>query len=216
LKRLILTAILAVAVALPCAAAPNLYGTSGLMEVPDDLTFEVGAFVPAFHTVRTGDNPNIFTVGFGVTPNLSVSGGVVTNGGTDTLLNAKYRLSPETAGRPSIVVGVVDAASELTDDPGLYILFGRNLTGAAEQIVAGPSRPLRGYLGFGTGVLKGLFVGLDWTLAPQLSGMVEFLSDDSRLNVGIRYALTNEVRVDVGVLDLDDLTFGISYNVLRF
>jgi len=226
LKRLFFAALVAVAVLsviVPAAAAPNIYGTSGLIEVPDDLIFPVGAWVPAFHTIQgDGDSDtNFFTIGTGILPNLSISGGIVDNDDSEVFINAKYRVSPETADRPSITIGVVDATSEFDDDPGLYILFAKNLTAAAEEIAGGESKPLRGYLGFGSGFFDGVFVGLEWVLTPKLTGMVEYLSapygdDDSHFNGGIRYALTNELRLDAALIDFDDLMLGISYNVVRF
>ena len=209
-------------------AAPNLYGTSGLIEVPDDRIYAVGAWSPAYHTVLdindSDNNLSFFTIGTGILPNLSVSGGIKTNGDSDVVLNGKYRLVAESASRPSITIGVVDALGDLAinDDPGLYIEVGRNLTAAAEEVAGGDSKPLRGFLGVGTGVLQGVFLGLDWTLTPKLSAMVEYLSGDdglvgdSHFNAGIRFALTNEIRVDAAMVDFDDFSAGISYNVLRF
>lgn len=232
MKTLSLTAVIAATLILsaviPAAAAPNLYGTGGLIEVPDDTTYPVGAWAPAYHrVVNIGSSEtdlDFFTVGVGITPNLSISGGVASNGDDDVLLNAKYRLSAEMADRPSITIGVVDAAGDLNseDDPGLYIVFGKSLTAAAEEIAGGESKPLRGYIGFGTGVLDGVFLGLNWTLTPKLQAMVEYvnsdegLDDDAHFNGGIRLALTNELRVDASLIDFDDFSFGISYNVLRF
>lgn len=228
MKKLVLSAILAGALILSAvgmaAAAPNIYGTSGLIEVPDDIIYPVGAITPAFHHV-SGDNDtdlNFFTVGAGILPNLSVSGGVIDNDDSEVIINAKYRLAAETVDRPSITFGVVDAAGKLNvdDDPGLYVLFGKNLTAAAEEVSGGVSKPLRGYLGFGTGTLEGFFVGLDWTLTPRLSGIVEYVSEgirnDSHFNGGVRIAVSNEVRIDLGLIDFDDFTAGISYNAFRF
>lgn len=228
LKKLVLTAILAGALILSAvgmaAAAPNIYGTSGLIEVPDDIIYSAGSVTPAFHHV-SGDNDtdlNFFTVGVGIMPNLSVSGGIVDNDDSEAIINAKYRLSAETVDRPSITFGVVDATGELNadDDPGLYVLFGKNLTAAAEEVSGGISKPLRGYAGLGTGTLKGFFVGLDWTLTPRLTGIVEYVSEglesDAHFNGGIRIAVSNEVRLDLGLVDFNDFTAGISYNALRF
>lgn len=211
-------------------AAPNIYGESGMIEVPDDATYAVGTVTPAYHGVYSVESNgvnsthNFYTVGVGLLPNLSVSGGVISNGGTNALLNAKYRITPETANRPSFTIGVTDMLGEVgrSDSPGLYFMVGKNLTSAASEVVGGESKPLRGYLGIGTGVLEGVFVGLDWRLAPKVAGMVEYLSsdqgltDESHFNAGLRFALTNEIRLDVGTYAFKGLTAGISYNALRF
>jgi len=228
LKRLVFSAILAGVLILAAvgmtAAAPNIYGTSGLMEIPDDIIFPVGSATPAFHHISGEGNSdlNFYTLGVGILPNLSVSGGIVDNGDSEVILNAKYRLVAETADRPSITFGVIDATGELDadDDPGLYVLFAKNLTAAAEEVAGGVSKPLRGYAGFGTGTIEGFFLGLDWTLTPRLSGMIEYLSEgltgDSHFNGGVRIAISNELRIDLGMIDFDDFTAGISYNALRF
>ncbi|MBI2842800.1 MAG: hypothetical protein HYX78_05315 [Armatimonadetes bacterium] len=233
MRSLILVASLAVTLTLvafgPAAAAPNIYGTGGLIEIPDDTLYPVGSITPAYHgifNIGPGDEDlSFFTVGVGILPNLSVSGGVASNGDDDAVINAKYRLTPESADRPSITIGVVDAVGDLNteDDPGFYILFAKNLTAAAEEVVGGESKPLRGYLGFGSGVLSGLFLGLDWTLTPKISAMLEYvnsdegpLDGDSHFNGGIRIAVSNELRIDLGLIDFDDFTAGISYNVIRF
>jgi hypothetical protein len=233
LRKLALAALLAgalvLAAVIPSVAAPNIYGTSGLIEVPDDIIYPVNTLSPAYHGVFNADNDNnsdstinFFTVGLGILPNLDVSGGVKTDGDTDVIINAKYRLATETSDRPSITVGVIDAAAQFADDPGIFIVFGKNLTIAAEEISGGVSKPLRGYAGFGTGALSGFFLGLDWTLTPKVAAMVEFLtsdkaiSDGTHFNAGLRFAISNELRVDVGTVDFSTLMAGISYNVIRF
>jgi hypothetical protein len=233
LKQLAFVTLLATALilsgALTSVAAPNIYGENGLMEVPNDQTYPVGTITPAYHGVYsvdvggTNETVNFYTVGVGILPNLSVSGGFKTNGNTDAIINGKYRVTAETKDRPSITVGVIDAASKLSisDDPSLYVLLGKNLTATAEK-VAGDSKPLRGYVGLGTGVLKGFFTGLDWRLTSKFSAMLEFVgsdegvSNDSHLNGGIRYSVTKDLKVDVGLYNMKDLSAGVSYSPLKF
>ena len=228
MRKLALAALLAgalvLAAVIPSVAAPNIYGTSGLIEIPDDIIYPVNTLSPAYHGVFNTDDDtiNFFTVGLGILPNLDVSGGVKVNGDTDVIINAKYRLATETADRPSITIGVIDAAAQFADDPGVFIVFGKNLTAAAEEVSGGVSKPLRGYAGFGTGILQGFFLGLDWTLTPRVSGMLEFLTSDqgisggTHFNAGVRFAVSNELRVDLGTVDFSTLMVGVSYNVIRF
>lgn len=232
MKHLALVALVAatlvLSVVIPAAAAPNIYGTGGMIEVPDDLVYPVNSLTPAYHTIinigSSDTDLSFYTVGLGIIPKLSISGGFVANGDSEALLNAKYQVSPETVDRPSITVGVVDALGKLNadEDPGLYIVVGKNLTSAAEEVAGGESKPLRGYLGFGTGTLEGLFLGLDWTLTPRVSAVIEYvnsdqgLNDDAHFNGGIRVALSNEIRLDLSMVDLSDFSAGISYNAIRF
>lgn len=227
-----ITKIAALATALACAtvisatAAPNIYGTGGLMEVPDDTIYAVGTLAPAFHTVvnssDSDDSLNFFTVGTGILPNLSISGGLKSDGSTDAILNGKYRFLAETTTQPSVTAGAIDLFSNVSSDATLYVEVGKNLTAAAEEVAGGASKPLRGYIGVGTGLLNGVFAGLDWTLAPKLSAMLEYIGSDkgltgnSHFNGGLRLAVTNNLRVDLGAIDFQDFTAGASYNFLRF
>jgi hypothetical protein len=223
-----IVAAMALSATLAAVAAPNIYGENGLIEIPDDTLYPVGSVTPAYHAVLdVGPNDetnNFYTVGVGIFPTLSVSGGVKTNGGTDAVINGKYRLLAESAERPSVTLGVIDAAGQISnnDDPGAYILLGKNLTAAAEEVAGVQSVPLRGYLGFGTGVLSGVFFGLDWRLTPKFSAMLEYVSSDKGLdedphvNGGIRYAVTPDLKVDVGTVAFSKFTAGISYTAIRF
>jgi hypothetical protein len=207
-------------------AAPNIYGTGGLIEVPDDTITAVGSFAPAFHSViDVGDSStslNFWTVSTGIIPKLEVSGGFATDGDSEGFLNGKYRVLSETKTVPSVTVGVIDAFANLSDDATAYIEVGKNLTSTAEEVAGRASKPLRGYLGVGTGILDGLFLGLDWTLAPKFSAMFEYigsdkgLEGDSHFNGGIRYAVTDKFRVDASLIDFKDLSLGVSYNALKF
>ncbi len=220
LKRLALTTLVAGLLVLgliPAFGAPNLYGTSGLMEIADDSIQPVKSISVGYHGISNGGTVNFYSLGVGIAPNLEISACVLSYGGTETTLNAKYLVTPETATRPSVTVGVVDALEKWSDDPGLYVLLGKNLTSAAEEIAGRPSKPLRGYLGFGMGAAKGLLVGLDWSLAPKISAMAEFRTEwESHGNIGIRYAATDEINIDLGLYDFKDFTFGASYTAIRF
>jgi hypothetical protein len=230
LKKLVVLALIAALGVLPIAAstaALNIYGESGLIEVPDDSTIAPGNVAVAYHGVynigSSNEDVGVFCVGVGIMPNLSASVAFWNDGESATSLNAKYRISPETVTRPSITVGVLDIASDLTDDnPALYVVLGKNLTTKAETIAGRPSKPLRGYLGFGTGMLEGVFVGLDWTLTPKLSAKLEWISSnqgysgDSHLNAGASFEISKGLRAEAGLLDLKDVTVGVTYSVLKF
>lgn len=109
---------------------------------------------------------------------------------------------------------MLDFSGELdpNDDPGIYVLFGKNLTPMASDIAGEPSKPLKGIVGFGTGLFDGLFASLDWTLNPRLSLMAEFVDfGESEFNVGVRFALTDQLRGDLALIDGENLGFGISF-----
>ncbi len=209
------------------SAALNIYGESGLIEVPDDATIAPGNVAVAYHGVynvgSSTEDYSIFSFGVGIMPNLSASVALWNDGDSATSINAKYRISPETVTRPSITVGVMDIFGDLTDDnPALYVVIGKNLTTKAESVVGRASKPLRGYLGYGSGMLEGLFVGLEWSMTPQPSAKVEWISSDkgyrgdSHFNAGASYEFSKGLRADVGFIDLRDVTVGVSYSALKF
>ncbi|MDO8682892.1 MAG: hypothetical protein Q7N50_05355 [Armatimonadota bacterium] len=232
MKRLTVSVVIGIALlvagSLAAFAAPSVFGTSGNIITPDDTIVAPGGLNLAYHGIvdfaGSDDTLNIFGGNFGLFPNLEVGAAVATNGDSELLLNGKYRLLAETASRPAITVGAIDLSSELFSDAGIYILFSKSLTQFAEEVADRPSRPLRGHLGLGDGPLSGVFAGLDWTLTPKLSAMLEFISDSelegggggSLFNGGLRYALTDEIRLDASLIDFDDFSFGASYQTLKF
>lgn len=214
-------AILLLAVGGGAFAAPSVLGTSGNILTPDDTILASGAFNIAYHGISDGDTIQIFAANIGLLPNLEVGAAVKTNGDTDVLANAKYRVLSEAAGRPAITIGAIDIGSQFTEDPGVYILLSKSLTPWLEGAAEKPVGPLRGHIGVGGGVVKSIFAALDWTATPKLSVMAEMISDsqfggDTMFNAGIRYAFTNDVRLDIATLDFDDMTYGISFQALKF
>jgi hypothetical protein len=210
------------ALATAVCAAPSIFGPSGNIMTPDDTIVAPGGFNIAYHGIDVGgdDTLSVFAGNVGVFPNLEVGGAFATNGDDEFIINAKYRLLAETATRPAVTVGVIDLASDFTDDAGLFVLFSKSLTQVAEEITDSPSRPLRGHIGLGDGLLSSVFFALDWTFTPQLSLMLEYVSDSdfggSLFNGGLRYAFGNGLRADLSLIDFDDLSWGISYQTLRF
>ncbi|MDO8589544.1 MAG: hypothetical protein Q7T82_21175 [Armatimonadota bacterium] len=204
------------------SAAPSVFGTSGNIITPDDTILASGAFNIAYHGISTdGDNANFFAANVGLLPNLEVGATVATDGDTDVLINAKYRVLAEAASRPAVTIGVIDAGQQLTDDSGFYILLSKSLTPVVESATEKTVGPVRGHLGFGSGVVQTIFAALDWTVTPKLSLMLEVISDselpqDSMFNIGGRYAISDDLRLDLGLIDFDDLTYGISYQALKF
>ncbi|MCL6519970.1 MAG: YjbH domain-containing protein [Armatimonadetes bacterium] len=217
--------VLAIGSLLVCAylgiasAAPSFFSTSGNILTPDDTLLSTGGFSANYHAIEIEDTDQTQTIigaNVGVTPSLELGVARVDfdNGNEETIINGKYLLFPETAVRPSLVLGVLDLGGELDpdDDPGIYVLLGKNLTPMASDIAGEPSKPLRGVIGFGTGYFDGLFGALDWTISQRMSLMAEYIdTGDAQFNVGIRFALTDTLRGDVALIDGDDLGFGISF-----
>lgn len=222
-------AVMAALISGTALAAPSYLGITGNILTPDDIVLSPGDFSANLHSFQGDNNPLIFAAEAGVTEGLEVGIGSFDPDapGVDksTFLNAKYEILVETTRVPSVVIGAADLTGELDPDgdPGFFIVFGKNLTPVATDIAGEPSAPLRGILGFGGGIYGGLFAGLDWTLTPKVSAMAEFIadanmrgiaSDESLINIGVRLAITDELRVDAALIDGNDLAFGISF--IRF
>lgn len=197
-------------------AAPSFLGMSGNIFTPDDVVLAPGAFSANLHSIDTDDSTLIIGASVGVTESLELGIGRYDSDDGQTFVNAKYSVLPETISRPSITIGAVDVTGELDpgEDPGFFIVLGKNLTSVASNVAGEPSAPLRGTIGFGTGILDGFFAGLDWTLTPKISAMAEFLAEDSVFNAGVRLAVTENLRIDAALIDMDDLGFGISYTLI--
>ncbi|MHB0997799.1 MAG: hypothetical protein ACYC27_01020 [Armatimonadota bacterium] len=207
-------------------AAPSFLGTSGNVFTPNDSILEVGDLNVNLHSLQLGDSITIFGANMGVTDNLELGIGHFDSKAPgakgETFLNAKYAILPETAGRPSVVVGLTDATGELDvdGDPGLYVVLGKNLTRVASDVTGEPVGSLRGYFGVGTGIYKGFFIAADYTLTPKAHVVAEYLSElglkngvDEKnvLNAAIRFSLTDTISADLAFINAEDLGFGITY-----
>lgn len=200
--------------ALPAAAAPTVYGPTGLMFVPTADVLPNGGFNFALHRFGEGNfltfNTSLMdNLEFGVTA-VSWDGGHWDGGrwvdGTDARANVKFRLLPESRTSPALAVGV----SDLADDHGrgAYVVLTKSL----------PQVGFRGTIGLNQ---DGLIAGLSKELNPvsiSKSGKgsrpgATFLIDvdGSALNLGVGIGLTPELRANVYLYDLDTAVLGLSY-----
>jgi len=225
-KKLFLIALTAAMISGAAFCAPSYLGITGNILTPDDILLAPGDFSANVHSFQDDNTPLVIGASVGAAENLEL--GIasfdpdVPGQGSETCINIKYLILAETQRMPSVVVGATDLIGELDpdDDPGFFIVLGKNLTPVATDIAGEPSAPLRGILGFGGGIYNGFFAALDWTLTPKVSAMVEYIDDanitglfaeESTLNLGARFAITDELRADVALIDGDDLAFGISF-----
>jgi hypothetical protein len=215
--------LLAAVLMTPALAAPNFLGQTGTIVTPDDLVLPRGQFSVGYHFIDKevfggGDSMHIFSGNFGITPQFEAGVSYVDRGDGELVLNGKYQILREKAKGPSVTVGVVDLLDQLNQDPGLYLLLGKNLTAASGDVhEATGGRVLHGYLGIGTGAYEGLIAGLNYVPAPKFSLLAEFAPEgpltgrDDSFNLGIRYAANSQIRLDAALLDFDTLGLGISF-----
>lgn len=212
-------------------AAASYLSFTGNILTPNDRLLGPGDFSADFHAFDLDESAKSMGVAIGVTDTLEVGAARFDSDapGSEarTVINGKYALLPESLSMPAVTIGVVDALGDLDpdDDPGLFIVVGKNLTPAATGLAGQPLPPIRGYLGFGTGIYEGFFIAADLTFNERAKIIAEFISEigikdaigkDSLFNVGARLSLTDELQGDIALINVEDLAFGISYTQLAF
>lgn len=224
-KYALLVSLLALmVVAVSANASLNIFGTSGLIETPDDTIVAPSTLALTFNYVSDiGDSDEALTSfggAYGVLPKFEASAiGFDFADDTDFVLNAKYRVLEETYSRPSITIGITDITSEIEGGPSAYIVFGKNITSFAEQVSGEVSKPVRGYIGTGTDLYKGVFVGLNWTLTDKFDVMAEYLTEgltNNDFNAALQWRPIGGLAVKVGTLDFDNIYAGVTYNLCTY
>lgn len=226
MKKLLGILIVTILLSGMASAAPSFLCTTGGILAPDDLVIEPGEFNASIHMLRLEGDAITFGANVGVTEELEL--GIarfdpdLTGVSAATLLNGKYRVLAETPSLPSVVIGVVDAAGDLDPDgdPGFYIVLGKNLTSFATNVTGEPAMPLKGYVGFGMGIYDGVFAGVNWAFSPRASVVAEFINelnmvggvqDKTVFNAGVRFAISENIRGDVALINAEDFAVGVSY-----
>ena len=216
-------------------ASSTFYGMSGLIETPDDSQLPVAGISLTENYSPDFNNTNYTGVttgaAFGLLPKLEVSGAVVDSDAAGVkakgIINAKYSVFKETAVTPSLSIGVVDAGKNANNftggkisDPSMFVVFGKNLTNLAEGISGNTSKPLKGTLGFGSGLYKGAFAGLQWYMSPKTDVMFEYLSNGARqkttFNAALKYHVYSGLSINAGTIGFDSVYMGASYTLTGF
>lgn len=205
-KGWVLLALVGLATVRPAAAAPNYFGSTGLLLTPNADVLHIREW-----NVHVHGTDDFLTYGgnFGILENFEIGVSAFDRkhgGGTDALINAKYLLVPEKKSVPAIAVGAVDITDEFDVDPSIYLVISKALGTLSSAGTTGLQ--LRAHLGIGQGIYDSVFGGVDLILTPRLLLMAEYDSND--FNFGARIGLTPEVRADLSVLD-GNFGAGLSY-----
>ncbi len=236
-KKRIITVVMAIAVVCLFASiaiaspSPSMLGMTGNILTPNDKVLEVGDFSATFQSLQFDDPVTLIGANVGITENLEVG---VANYNPSTagansklIINAKYSAFKETYNRPAITIGVTDATGgiDTNEDPGFYVVAGKNITKAGANVLGEPIGNLRGYLGVGTGLYKGLFIAADYSLNSKVDVVAEFISgmrmrngldEDAVFNAGIKMDISDDISLNLNAIDLNDFSFGISYTKAAF
>jgi len=208
-----------------CSAATTIYGVTGLVETPDDSIAAVGApqlaGMYSSDFLGYGDSGNSYGGAIGVLPKLELSAVEMDTGfATRSVVNAKYRFAAESLVSPSITFGVVDAGENLDNDVSAFVVIGKNLTSIAEDVAGKVVMPVKGTIGFGSGIYKGGFAGLTISATPKMDLVVEYLDkgirDKCTFNSAVRFNPVQGLNITAGLLDMSDLYGSVTYTMLKY
>ena len=213
-----------------CSAATTIYGVTGLVETPDDSIAAVGApqlaGMYSSDFLGYGDSGNSYGGAIGILPKLELSAVEMDTGfATRSVVNAKYRFAAESLVSPSITFGVVDVGKNLkefngVDDVSAFVVIGKNLTSIAEGVAGKVIMPVKGTIGFGSGIYKGGFAGLTISATPKMDLVVEYLDrgirDKCTFNSAVRFNPVQGFNITAGLLDMSDLYGSVTYTMLKY
>jgi len=191
-KTLIGAVLLTVAMTGTTAAAPNFIGPTGLIATPTAETLNQGGYSIGLHTA---DNVNSLSLNLGLVKDVEIGLTRFDNDFEDfNILNAKWKFLPEADGRPALAFGIQDAGNKIDNTP--YLVASQNIGGGS-----------RVHYGIGGGTIDGVFGGFEKDFNKGTL-MAEY--DGDNLNLGVRFDIASGVKVNVGLLDMDDFFVGIS------
>jgi len=225
MRNIVLLVALVFASVAACSAATTIYGVTGLVETPDDSITAVGApqlaGMYSSDFLGDGDSGNSYGGAIGVLPKIEVSAVEMDTGfATRSVVNAKYRFAAESLVSPSITFGVVDVGRNLVDDVSAFVVIGKNLTSIAEGVAGKVIMPVRGTIGFGSGIYKGGFAGLTISATPKMDLVVEYLDkglrDKCTFNGAVRYNPVQGLNITAGALDMSDFYGSVTYTMLKY
>ncbi len=190
---------------------PSLMGYTGLLLAPTADTLGDRQYNVAIASTEAQDwDDRAYLANFGLQPGLEagVQWWHPEYGGSETLLNLKYRFQPPTPGRASLAVGVSDVTDEL--NTAVYFVASQELGQSVGQLDGKPVSLLRVHGGISGGWIDDFFFGAELRLGERLTVMAEHINDD--VNLGVRMHPWRNFTVDAGLLDMDEWAANISYN----
>lgn len=194
-------------------AAPSFRGYTGLVKVPSANTLDAGEYSFGVMTEATDElqaNDALAMYGIGGQIELGVDS-FQPHGSSErkTLLNAKYRFSPDSDSKSGYAIGIIDAADEVQQTG--YIVATKAIV-RRTSIFANVVSSVRGHIGLGVGGLNGMFAGLSVFAGNRVVFSAEWDSKD--VNLGFRLTPIRGLRLHAAVMDVgnkQDLGTGISY-----
>jgi hypothetical protein len=174
------------------AAVPSFNGPTGMILTPDTETLGQGGYSIGFNS---SEYINTASINFGLANNIEIG---VTRfdfdlSGDYNAINIKWKFASEGDG-PALAFGIQDVIDERKQTP--YLVASNTLNGGA-----------RIHYGLGGGTIDGLFCGFEKDFSRS-TFLAEYVGDN--FNVGMRFAIAQNVNINAGVLDKDNFYFGIT------
>ena len=218
MRSFCLTIVLVLLTAGMAAGAPTFNGYTGLIIVPtaDALgmdEFNLGAF-----SSDLSPRVETYEVQYGLRDNLEVGAARIraVGEGHNTVLMGKYLFRAETAGQAGVAAGIFDPTDEVSSTA--YVVMSKTLSPTG-SIFEEEFTGIRGTIGFGGGLLDGIFLGASAGLGDRLLLMAELVKSDlndegnHQFNFGARLNVGGGFRLHGAFFDnFDDVGFGASYN----
>jgi len=206
-------------------AIPSFRGYTGLLLVPTARSLDRGMWDAGLFVESVSEGTiNDYVANYGVSNGLEVGldvfrrddkfEGFGPTDGSKVLINGKYEFLRETAAHPAIAAGIIDLADQV--ESTVYVVASQSLSKKLGCFAGEPIAPTI-HVGFGGGILDGVFAGLSTYLGNRIEVMVEW---DSRIfDVGGRFRLTPGLTVHAGffdVFDRYDASFGVGLSYGRY
>ena len=189
------------------SAAPSVYGSTGQINNPSADVLEQGQFAVGYYHLKDGGD-GVFNMNLVTNVEVGVAGFRFDNSrDNNTMINAKWNLSPESVLTPGIAVGIEDIG---------------NSTQRSAYAVVSKQLPFgyRVHVGVGDGRYNGGFASIEKTLNPisvlaknntfpATTLIAEY--DGRNMNYGARMSIVNGLNLDAGWRD-HQLYFGMSFS----
>jgi len=189
-------------------ADASYFGYTGLIFTPTAEAISLGRSNAVGVFVNGDDNVDQTFVGgnVGITKNIEVGAAWLDSdpGDSEVILNAKWQILAESETQPAFALGFADISDEIDATPYAVVTKSLNLMGTS---LHAPKISV----GVGDGILDGLFAGLSFFAGDRTELIAEY--DTENFNIGARFNLTEQFKINAALLDGDDFAVGLNFSV---
>jgi hypothetical protein len=208
-------------------AEPTLYGFTGQLTIPTAETMDQGTYNVGMNSGELEDWDDFsYYANFGLGDETeagvlmfrsdeddsrsvvdSASESVRRFGDDETFLNIKRNLTEPDEDGPQIAGGVFDLTDEV--ETTVYLVASWQQGRVVGEVDDKELRFLDLHAGFAAGMFEDFFAGVNMRLGTDVQVFGEWIMDD--INLGARFSPLENITVDAGLLDADDLAVNVSY-----